>query len=102
MNTNDLDLDLSGALEDDINLSEVSTTPAFNNVKDLKVVASAEVGITNMTIKQAEEITVGTVITLDKMEGELADFKINNNQIGKGQIVLKDGRYGIKITHINE
>ena len=90
-------------LETDLNLSSANspTGQGLSSIRGFSVEVSAEVGTAKISLHEAEQLTTGSVVMLDKMEGELADVKINGALIGKGQIVEENGRFGVKITSIN-
>ncbi len=100
---NDFNLDENLDLDADLNLSSVDNNEpnGLKNLSNLDVTISAEVGFTTMPIKEAEKMVSGTVIMLNKTVGDLVDVKINGTLIGQGQVVEKNGRYGVKITSLN-
>lgn len=64
-------------------------------VKVTLEVASAEVSLGELM--QAGE---GAVIELDKMAGEPLDVKVNGTLLAQGEVVLANGRYGVRLTRV--
>ncbi|EGQ9284371.1 FliM/FliN family flagellar motor switch protein [Vibrio parahaemolyticus] len=90
-------------LEKDLNLAGegAGISKGLSNIRGFTVELSAEVGVATIELSEAENLQSGSIIMLSKMEGELTDIKINGTYIGKGQIVEKDGRYGVKVVSLN-
>lgn len=61
---------------------------------------SVEVGRTKKLVKEILELTQGSLVVLDKMAGEQADIYVNGRCIAKGDIVVVEDNFGIRITEI--
>lgn len=61
---------------------------------------SVEVGRTKKLVKEILELTHGSLVVLDKMAGEQADIYVNGQCIAKGDIVVVEDNFGIRITEI--
>ena len=59
-----------------------------------------ELGRTNKTIKEILEISPGTIVELDKMAGEPVDILVNGKLVAKGEVVVIDENFGVRITEI--
>ena len=53
-----------------------------------------------MTIKNVLELSPGSVIELDKLAGEPAELLVNGKLIAKGEVIVENQKYGIRITKI--
>lgn len=64
----------------------------------LKVVV--ELGRARMTLKQVMDLTIGSLIELDKLTGEPVDVLVNGKLIARGEVVVIDENFGVRITEI--
>jgi len=77
---------------------------SFHN--DISLIRDVPLGVTvelGRTVKQISEILdfgPGTVIELDKLVGEPLDILVNGKLIAKGEVVVVDENYGVRITDI--
>lgn len=75
----------------ELNLQLLKTIP-------LEVVV--ELGRTKKKINEILELTNGSIVELDKIAGEPLDVIINNKLIAKGEVVVIDEHFGVRITEI--
>lgn len=61
---------------------------------------SVEIGRTKRLVKDILEFTQGTLVVLDKMAGEQVDLFVNGQCIAKGDIVVVEDNFGIRVTEI--
>ena len=61
---------------------------------------SVDIGRTKRLVKDILEFTQGTLVVLDKMAGEQVDLFVNGQCIAKGDIVVVEDNFGIRITEI--
>ena len=69
-------------------------------IMDVTLQVSVELGRTRKKIKDILEMGPGYVIQLDKMAGEPVDLLVNGKLIAKGEVVVIDENYGLRITTI--
>lgn len=69
-------------------------------LRDVSLVVRAELGRTNMLVKEILKLGVNSVISLDKEAGEPVDVLVNNKMIARGEVVEIDGNFGVRITEI--
>lgn len=69
-------------------------------ILDVPLDVSVELGKTRKTIKEVLDLTQGSIIQLDKLAGEPVDLMVNGKLIAKGEVVVIDENYGIRITTI--
>lgn len=79
-------------------LEELS--PNINLLMDVPLQVTVELGRTKMPIKEVLEISEGSIIELNKLAGEPVDFYVNGKLISKGEVVVIDENFGIRITEI--
>lgn len=61
---------------------------------------SVEIGRTKKLVKDILEFTQGSLVVLDKMAGEQADLYVNGQCVARGDIVVVEDNFGIRITDI--
>ncbi|HEY8486914.1 MAG TPA: flagellar motor switch protein FliN [Limnochordales bacterium] len=67
---------------------------------DVVVELSVELGRARLTLGEVMDLRRGSVIQLDKLAGEPADVLVNGKPIAKGEVVLLDEKFGVKINDI--
>jgi len=53
-----------------------------------------------MTLRETLELEVNEVIELSKQAGESVDIYVDNELIAKGEVVVMDDKFGVRITDI--
>ncbi len=69
-------------------------------IQDIPVEISVELGRTKKKISEVLEYGSGTIIELDKLVGEPLEIFANGKMIAKGEVVVIDDNFGIRITDI--
>lgn len=67
---------------------------------DIPLQISVELGRTNKLIKEILELSSGSIVELDKLAGEPVDIYANRKLIAKGEVVVIDENFGVRITDI--
>jgi flagellar motor switch protein FliN len=67
---------------------------------DIPLSITVELGRTKKLIREILELTPGSIIELDKLAGEPVDILINNKLIAKGEVVVIDENFGVRVTDI--
>lgn len=67
---------------------------------DIPLQLTVELGRTAMSIKEVLALTSGSVIELDKLTGESAELLVNGKLIARGEVVVVDENFGLRITEI--
>ncbi len=67
---------------------------------DVPLEITVELGRTTMLVKDILELGTGSVIELDKLAGEPVEIMVNNKLIAKGEVVIIDENFGVRITKI--
>lgn len=69
-------------------------------VLDVPLTVTVELGRTEKLVRDILEMSPGSVIELDKLAGEPVDILVNQKYIAKGEVVVIDENFGIRITDI--
>lgn len=72
----------------------------LNLLLDIPLRVTVELGRTKRLIKDILEFTQGSIIELDKLAGEPVDILVNNKLIAKGEVVVIDENFGVRVTDI--
>jgi flagellar motor switch protein FliN/FliY len=67
---------------------------------DIPLQVTVELGRTKKTIKDILEMSAGSIIELDKLAGEPVDIFVNHKMIAKGEVVVIDENFGVRVTEI--
>ncbi|SHE94479.1 flagellar motor switch protein FliN/FliY [Caldanaerobius fijiensis DSM 17918] len=69
-------------------------------IKDVPLEVTVELGRTHKLIKEILELGPGSIIELNKMAGEPVDILVNGKNVAKGEVVVIDENFGVRITEI--
>lgn len=72
----------------------------LNLLLDIPLKVTVELGRTHKVIKDILELSQGSIIELDKLAGEPVDILVNNKLIAKGEVVVIDENFGVRVTDI--
>jgi flagellar motor switch protein FliN/FliY len=72
----------------------------LNMLYDIPLNVTVELGRTKRSVKEILELTTGSIIELDKLAGEPVDILVNNKLIAKGEVVVIDENFGVRVTDI--
>ena len=77
------------------------TNPAnLELLLDVPVKLSVELGSCQMPMREVLQLNLGSVVKLDQSARMPVDLRANQKQIARGEIVVMDDSYGIKITEV--
>jgi flagellar motor switch protein FliN len=79
---------------------EAATDVDLSRLSDIPMELSVEIGRTHMTVGDTLDLRVGSVVTLERLAGEAADLLVNGSAIARGEVVVIDEQYGLRITEI--
>jgi flagellar motor switch protein FliN/FliY len=83
-----------------------ASLPTFEDELDLDVLQnipvtlSAEVGRATLKIKDLLRLSEGSVVEFSRLAGESIDVLVNNTVIARGEVVVVNERYGIRLTQV--
>ncbi|MCS6267573.1 MAG: flagellar motor switch protein FliN [Vampirovibrio sp.] len=85
--------------------SSVTVSPAYDSsnldlMLDIKINLHVELGRTTMNIKEILELGRGTVLELDRLAGEPVDLFANGKLIARGEVVVIEDNFGLRVTNI--
>lgn len=69
-------------------------------ILDIPLEVTVELGRTKMPIRDLLQLGPGSAVPLSRLEGEPVDILANNKLIARGVVLVKDEKYGIRITEI--
>ena len=69
-------------------------------IMDVPLEVTVELGRTSKSIKEILDFTPGTIIELNRIAGEPIDVLVNGKFVAKGEVVVIEESYGIRITEI--
>lgn len=75
-------------------------TENIGMLMDVPLQVSVELGKSKKTLKDILELNIGSIITLDKTSGEMVDVIINGKMVAKGEVVVVDDNFAVRITEI--
>ncbi|MFP4013681.1 MAG: flagellar motor switch protein FliN [Chitinispirillaceae bacterium] len=87
--------------------SDVSGGSSFQGSKenielllDVELEINIELGKSDLSIKKVLDLAPGSIVELDKMAGEPVDLLVNNKVVAKGEVVVVDESFGIRIVSL--
>ncbi|MFO0580772.1 MAG: flagellar motor switch protein FliN [Anaeromyxobacteraceae bacterium] len=79
---------------------EGSSSRRLDMLLDVPLEVNVELGRTRMTIQDLLQLGPGSVIELDKVAGEALDILVNGRLVARGEAVVVNDKFGIRITDI--
>jgi flagellar motor switch protein FliN/FliY len=80
--------------------ADEASEPDLNRLSDIPMELSVEIGRAHMTVGETLELCVGSVLALERQAGEAADLLVNGTAIARGEVIVIDEQYGLRITEI--
>jgi flagellar motor switch protein FliN/FliY len=80
--------------------NEGSPSRRLDMLLDVPLEVNVELGRTRMTIQDLLQLGPGSVIELDKVAGEALDILVNGRLVARGEAVVVNDKFGIRITDI--
>jgi len=69
-------------------------------VLDVEVQVTVELGRANLQVRDILELGPGAVVELDKLAGEPVEVLINNKPYARGEVVVIDENFGVRVSEI--
>ena len=69
-------------------------------ILDVPLQVTVELGRTKKTIKEILDLATGSIVELDKLAGEPVEVQVNGHFLAKGEVVVIDENFGVRITEI--
>jgi len=67
---------------------------------DVPLQVTVELGRTSLKIRNVLELVPGSIVELDKLAGDLVDVLVNGKQIARGEVVVIDEEFGVRISEV--
>ncbi len=77
-----------------------TTRGGLDLLHDVEMEVTAELGRTRMSVRELLSLTPGAIVELDRAAGSPADLLVNGRLIARGEVVVIDENFGIRITEI--
>jgi flagellar motor switch protein FliN/FliY len=84
-------------------LDEMPAIPGGSDISlllDVPLQVTVELGRTQLRIRDVLELVPGSIVELDKLAGGPVDVLVNGKQIAKGEVVVIDEEFGVRITDV--
>lgn len=88
------------ALENSAELRGAKAGQNLDMVMDIPINLSLELGHTRMSIRELLRLTQGSVVKLDRPGGDPLDILVNGCLVARGEVVVINERFGVRITDI--
>lgn len=75
-------------------------TRTLDFILDVTLQVTVEVGRARMTIQDLLQLGQGSVVELEKLAGEPLDIYINGKQVARGEAVIVNEKFGVRLTDI--
>ena len=83
-----------------VDYSQVPGAENIGIIKDVPLEVTVELGRTKKSISEILDFAPGTIIELDKIAGEPIDVLVNGKFVAKGEVVVIEESFGIRVTEI--
>ncbi|MGI6681109.1 MAG: flagellar motor switch protein FliN [Bdellovibrionota bacterium] len=80
--------------------ARASNSPTLDYILDVTLQVSVEVGRAKMSIQDLLQLGQGAVVGLEKTAGEPLDIFMNGKQVAKGEAVIINERFGVRVTDV--
>ena len=74
----------------------------LRRLSDVPMELSVEIGRTHMTVGETLQLRAGSIVTLERLAGEPVDLLVNGTPIARGEVVVVDEQFGLRVTEIVE
>ena len=93
--------DVSTAGMNDLVAEQNDNEPgSLENILDIPVTLSVEIGSTHVTIRNLLQLNQGSVVELDRLAGEPLNVLVNGTLIAHGEVVVVNEKFGIRLTDV--
>lgn len=72
----------------------------FDVIMDVPVTISMEIGRTSINIRNLLQLNQGSIVELDRLAGEPLDVLVNGTLIARGEVVVINEKFGIRLTDV--
>jgi flagellar motor switch protein FliN/FliY len=96
----DFTVDPGGPLEAVPDAAPAASDADLARLHAVPVELAVEIGRTRMTIGDTLGLGPGSIITLNRMAGEPVDLLVNGRPIARGEVVVIDEEFGLRVTEV--
>lgn len=79
---------------------EGGTSKTLDLLLDVALPVSVSFGKTSLQIREVLKLNTGSVVELDRLVSEPVEVIVNNCVIARGEVVVVDGNYGVRVIHL--
>jgi flagellar motor switch protein FliN/FliY len=72
----------------------------LRRLSDVPVDLTVEIGRTRMTVGETLRLRPGSIVSLNRTAGEPVDLLVNGTRIARGEVVVVDEEFGLRITEV--
>lgn len=80
--------------------SEGPEQATLDLLMDVSLQLAVELGRSRMSVRQILDLQKGSVVELDRLAGDPVDVYVNNHLIGRGEVVVVDDKFGVRIHEL--
>jgi flagellar motor switch protein FliN/FliY len=77
-----------------------ATQHSIDFLYDVNLQVAVELGRTDLTIREVLDLGLGSIVELNKLAGEPVDILINGRPIARGEVVVIDDMFGVRVIDI--
>lgn len=81
---------------------KLEKSKTYNLILDVELELSAILGETDTSLKKVLDITKGSIIELDNKTSDPIKLLANGCEIAKGEVVIIEDNFGLRLTHISK
>ncbi len=81
-------------------LSPIPSDPSIGRILDFELPLRVSFGKAHLPLRDVLKLTTGSIIELDRSISDPVEIVVNNRVIGRGEVVVVEGNYGIRIQEI--
>jgi flagellar motor switch protein FliN/FliY len=72
----------------------------LRRLSDVPIDVTVEIGRTRMTVGEMLALHHGSIVSLNRMAGEPVDLLVNGTPIARGEVVVIDEQFGLRVTDV--
>ena len=73
----------------------------LDRLRHVPVELTVQIGSASMTIGETLALAPGSIVPLNRSSGEPVDVLLNGRPIGRGEVVVIDDEFGVRVTEVN-
>jgi len=91
---------MGSAVGGDATIGEPGGSKTLELLMDVALPVSVSFGRTSLQIREVLKLNTGSVVELDRLVSEPVEVIVNNCVIARGEVVVVDGNYGVRVTQL--